>query len=370
MPEGVKVVKTLRVPEADPLRRYVRVVGDGTPENTRLLDYDGEPIPELVLQIDVRLTAASVATGRFVYLENPGHPPEEGDRIDIFDAVVLFEPEADRYRRLYEDAERARVAAEDRVQELTRDIESAKVLEIEIGSPPPPDPAPVDLLFTGCGPDAVFIEAEVDGVATRVGNWVKRGEYDVLRIPRVAMQVDVSPQAARDIEILQKENTDLAGRLNAAIDDLEAAHRELDRKDTAITGALACLQSVDGLKTPGAPAPLPGPTLEELRDSKDPMGTYLDRVLQERHARSVRRMIDELYPDEDSLPGQRDPVLAELARIVGKPENAGLSFEELRAKVFQDLGFEQEIRSPLLSGESDGTGVKPPSDELFTSVKR
>lgn len=81
---GISVTKTLRVHES--AERYVRVIGDGTPENTKLLDLKGDPIPESVLSIVITFEAGRCARGTFTYFVGF----EESD--DCFEAWVILEP--------------------------------------------------------------------------------------------------------------------------------------------------------------------------------------------------------------------------------------------------------------------------------------
>lgn len=84
---GIQVQRNLRV--HDDRRRYIRVVGDGTPENTKLLDYKtGDPIPESVVEFMIRCNAGGCAKGVFDHVV-------EG-AIQTFHAWVVFETEDEK----------------------------------------------------------------------------------------------------------------------------------------------------------------------------------------------------------------------------------------------------------------------------------
>jgi len=98
----VKVTRTVRVHEA-PNRRFVRLTGDGTPENTRITDMHGNPIPEAVVSLEIDIGAGRCAKGTFKYValgENgepiPVYDPKTPDSADLmireFEAWVIFEP--------------------------------------------------------------------------------------------------------------------------------------------------------------------------------------------------------------------------------------------------------------------------------------
>ncbi len=101
MLEGkVKVTKTVRVHETA-LGRFVRVTGDGTPENTRITDMDGELIAEPVVEVWLTIAAGRCAKGVFKCLKTYEgelvyeHDPRTGDRQPMhheFEAWVVFEP--------------------------------------------------------------------------------------------------------------------------------------------------------------------------------------------------------------------------------------------------------------------------------------
>jgi len=85
----MQVIRTVRLHTSSD--RVVRLVGDGTPENTRLLDYQGNPIPEVVLSFTLVMGANGCARGTFKHL-----PVVDGIvRSDMpqqsFEALVLFE---------------------------------------------------------------------------------------------------------------------------------------------------------------------------------------------------------------------------------------------------------------------------------------
>ncbi len=89
MASEIKVTRTVRVHEA-PKRRFVRLTGDGTPENTRITDMHGNPIPEAVLSVKLEIRAGECARGSFrYYLPNPS--ADEFD-FDEFEAWIVFEP--------------------------------------------------------------------------------------------------------------------------------------------------------------------------------------------------------------------------------------------------------------------------------------
>ncbi len=101
----MEVHRTLRAPKPGPGRlRMVRIVGDGTPPNTRILDGSGEPIPELVISYSVQGDVEGCARGAFTYLESnedgeividpETNLPQEGS----FEAWVVLEapPEASK----------------------------------------------------------------------------------------------------------------------------------------------------------------------------------------------------------------------------------------------------------------------------------
>ncbi len=97
----VKVTRTVRVHEA-PERRFVRLTGDGTPENTRITDMHGNSIPEAVVSLEIDIGAGRCAKGTFKYvaLGENGEPiqvydPATPDSADLmtreFKAWVVFE---------------------------------------------------------------------------------------------------------------------------------------------------------------------------------------------------------------------------------------------------------------------------------------
>ena len=66
----MEVHRNLRTPKAQSNRmRMVRIVGDGTPENTRLLDRSGEPLEELVTSYSVQGDGNGCARGVFIFTE-------------------------------------------------------------------------------------------------------------------------------------------------------------------------------------------------------------------------------------------------------------------------------------------------------------
>ncbi|MEE8147394.1 MAG: hypothetical protein V3T24_07325 [Longimicrobiales bacterium] len=96
----MEVHRNLRTPKARSNRmRMVRIVGDGTPENTRILDGSGQPLEELVISYSVQgdgngcargifiFTETDSETGDFVMDEDSGEPLE-----GTFEAWVIFEP--------------------------------------------------------------------------------------------------------------------------------------------------------------------------------------------------------------------------------------------------------------------------------------
>ncbi len=94
----MEVSRNLRVPKAGSGRpRMVRVVGDGTPPNTRILDMVGEPIPEMVNAYSIQGDTNGCARGVFVYYEVDENDqlvedPETGDFLEgTFEAFVVME---------------------------------------------------------------------------------------------------------------------------------------------------------------------------------------------------------------------------------------------------------------------------------------
>lgn len=103
----MEVHRNLRTPKARSNRmRMVRIVGDGTPENTKILDESGKPLEELVTSYSVQgdgngcargvfvFTKIDPETGNFVMDEDSGEPLE-----DTFEAWVLFEQFVDLVRK-------------------------------------------------------------------------------------------------------------------------------------------------------------------------------------------------------------------------------------------------------------------------------
>lgn len=80
------VEKTLRLHDAGKSHRYVRVVGDGTPEGTRVLNYDGSLLEGKFLGAQIHLSRTACASGT-IFLAI-GDPPVEAS----FFGYVLFEP--------------------------------------------------------------------------------------------------------------------------------------------------------------------------------------------------------------------------------------------------------------------------------------
>jgi len=139
----MSLTRTVRLHDPSPGIRYVRVIGDGTPERTRLLDYKGEPIPEIVTAIQITIPPNGCARGTFKHVVKGDG--DEVRSIESFEAFVLFE-------RFAPDAEVARLRARvrsleelpDRIVTLLRDglddVES--LFRQEFGAlmaPPPPD---------------------------------------------------------------------------------------------------------------------------------------------------------------------------------------------------------------------------------------
>ncbi len=99
----IKVTRTVRVHESTK-RRFLRLTGDGTPENTRITDMHGNPIPETVISLEIAIGAGNCAKGVFKYValgENgetiPVYDPRDPDAdpdlmIREFEAWVVFEP--------------------------------------------------------------------------------------------------------------------------------------------------------------------------------------------------------------------------------------------------------------------------------------
>ncbi len=103
----MEVHRNLRTPKARSSRmRMVRIVGDGTPENTKILDGSGQPLEELVTSYSVQgdgngcargvfvFTEIDSETGNFVMDEDSGEPLE-----GTFEAWVLFEQPVDLMRK-------------------------------------------------------------------------------------------------------------------------------------------------------------------------------------------------------------------------------------------------------------------------------
>ncbi len=89
----VRVTQTVRIHE-DTGERYVRVIGDGTPENIQLLDMQGERISEIVLRIEITIAAGQCARGVFTYYLDPQPEGHESlmDATGTFEAWVVLEP--------------------------------------------------------------------------------------------------------------------------------------------------------------------------------------------------------------------------------------------------------------------------------------
>lgn len=85
---GVTVTKTLRPHETE--ERFIRLVGDGTPEGTALLDMQGQPISESVLRIEITVKAGRCARGEFTYYV-PSHRMDPELSVSAFEAWVIFE---------------------------------------------------------------------------------------------------------------------------------------------------------------------------------------------------------------------------------------------------------------------------------------
>jgi len=125
---------TVRLHDPSPGIRYVRVIGDGTPERTRLLDYQGNQISEIVVGIDLTVEPQRCARGVFRHVVD--------EKIEKFEAFVLFEPYA-------ENAELARLRARvrsleelpDRITDILRngldDVEAAFRQEFGAKAPEP-----------------------------------------------------------------------------------------------------------------------------------------------------------------------------------------------------------------------------------------
>lgn len=94
----MEVHRNLRTPKAGPGRlRMVRIVGDGTPPNTRILDGRGEPLEELVTSYSVQGDAKGCARGAFIFLETGEDgqvviDPETNAPLEgTFEAWVVYE---------------------------------------------------------------------------------------------------------------------------------------------------------------------------------------------------------------------------------------------------------------------------------------
>lgn len=155
----MSLTRTVRLHDPSPGIRYVRVIGDGTPEHTRLLDYQGKPIPEIVTAITITIPPNGCARGTFKHVVKG-----EGDEIrsiESFEAFVLFE-------RFAEDAEVARLRARvrsleelpDRMVTLLRDgLDDVEALfRQEFGALMAPPEEPFMLVET----DAPSDDPEVD----------------------------------------------------------------------------------------------------------------------------------------------------------------------------------------------------------------
>ncbi len=86
----MEVHRNLRTPKAAPDKRMVRIDGDGTPENTRLLDAAGEPLSELVTSYTIQGGGDGCARGTFTYL------------VTDEKCIVQFSPEGDPAERQFE----------------------------------------------------------------------------------------------------------------------------------------------------------------------------------------------------------------------------------------------------------------------------
>jgi len=81
----MNVERNLRTPDTPQHGRYVRVVGDGTAEGTRVLQMNGEPVPERVVGFRLSIDPHECAQGVF------WHVTPAGDT-EMFVAWVVFEP--------------------------------------------------------------------------------------------------------------------------------------------------------------------------------------------------------------------------------------------------------------------------------------
>ena len=117
----MQVIRTVRLHDQSSSERYVRVIGDGTPEHTRLLDYQGNPLPEIVTSFTIAMTNNGCARGTFKHIPIDPANHEPG-AMRTFEAIVLFERLAplEEVRRL---RERVRSLEElpDRIVTLLRD---------------------------------------------------------------------------------------------------------------------------------------------------------------------------------------------------------------------------------------------------------
>ena len=95
----MEVHRNLRTPKAGPGRlRMVRIVGDGTPPNTKILDGRGEPLRELVTSYSVQGDAKGCARGAFIFLETDAvtgqviiDPETNAPLEGTFEAWVVYE---------------------------------------------------------------------------------------------------------------------------------------------------------------------------------------------------------------------------------------------------------------------------------------
>lgn len=99
----MEVHRNLRTPKAGPGRlRMVRIVGDGTPPNTRILDGRGEPLEELVTSYSVQGDGKGCARGAFIFLETDEDgqvviDPETNAPLEgTFEAWVVYEQPPER----------------------------------------------------------------------------------------------------------------------------------------------------------------------------------------------------------------------------------------------------------------------------------
>ncbi len=97
----MEVHRNLRTPKAAPGKRMIRIVGDGTPGGTRLLDGKGEQIPEMVTGYSIQGDTDGCARGIFIYLEmdENGYAitnDESGGLVEsTFEPRVMYEPAAE-----------------------------------------------------------------------------------------------------------------------------------------------------------------------------------------------------------------------------------------------------------------------------------